>query len=69
MLEVIRENLARWVDDNVDALVRAFAFDDDTVVVVADKGDGVDDGEDSASNGASSMSGSDSEDAASDMSD
>ena len=63
--EVIRDNLARWVDDNVDALVRAFASDDDAVVVVADEGDVVDDGEDSAS----SLSGSDSGDAASDMSD
>ena len=30
----IRDNLARWVDDNVDALVRAFASEDDAVVVV-----------------------------------
>ena len=67
--EVIRDNLARWVDNNVDALVRAFASDDDGVVVVADEGGAVDDGEDSASDGASSMSGSDLEDAASDMSD
>ena len=32
----------------MDALVRAFASDDDTVVVVADEGDVVDDGEDDA---------------------
>ena len=69
VLGVIRDNLARWVDDNVDALVRAFASDDDTVVVMADEGGVVDDGEDSASDSASSMSGSDPEDAASDMSD
>ena len=57
--EVIRDNLARWVDDNVDALVRAFASDDDAVVVMEDEGGAVDDGEDSASDGASSLSGSD----------
>ena len=32
----------------MDALVRAFASDDDAVVVVADEGDVVDDGEGSA---------------------
>ena len=67
--EAMRGNLVRWVDDKVDALVRTFASDDDAVVVVADEGDVVDDGEDSASASASSMSGSDSEDTASDMSD
>ena len=67
--EVIRDNLARWVDDNVDALVRAFASDDDEVVVAADEGDVVNGGEDSDSYGASSLSGSDSGDEASDMSD
>ena len=49
--EAIRDNLAHWVDDNVDALVRAFASDDDAVVVVADEGGVVDDGEGSASDG------------------
>ena len=53
----------------MDALVRAFASDDDALVVEADEGGVVDDGEDSATDSASSMSGSDSEDAASDMSD
>ena len=53
----------------MDALVRAFASDDEAVVVVADEGGAVDDGEDSIGDGASSMSGSDSEDAASNMSD
>ena len=67
--EVIQDNLAPWVDDNVDALVRAFASDDDVVLVVADEGGVVDDCEDSASDNASSMSGSDSVDAASNMSD
>nr|XP_020164068.1 paramyosin-like [Aegilops tauschii subsp. strangulata] len=67
--EVIRDNLARWVHDNEDALVRAFASDDDAVVVVPDEGGVVDDGEDSPSDSASSMSWSDSEDAASNMSD
>lgn len=63
--EVIWDNLARWVDDNVDALVRAFASDDDAVVVAADEGDVVDGGGDDAG----SLSGSDSGDEASDMSD
>ena len=53
----------------MDALVRAFASNDDAVVVMADEGGAVDDGEDSASDSASSMSRSDSEDTASDMSD
>ena len=34
----IRGDLAHWVEDNVDALVRAFTADDDGVVVVADEG-------------------------------
>ena len=67
--EVIWDNLACWVDDNVDALVRAFASDDDAVVVTADEGDVVDGGEDSASDGTGSLSGSDSGDEASNMSD
>ena len=65
--EVIQDNLARWVDDNVDALVRAFASDDYTVVVAADEGDVVDGGEDSDSDGASSLSRSDLGDEVSDM--
>ena len=65
----MRGNLARWVDDKVDALVRAFASDDDAVVVVADEGDMVDGGEDRDNDGASNLSGSDSGDEASDMSD
>ena len=43
--QAIRGDLARWVEDNMDALVRAFASDDDAVVVVADEGDVVDDGD------------------------
>ena len=38
----VRGDLARWVEDNVDALVRAFASDDDGVVVGANEGDVVD---------------------------
>ena len=57
------------MDDNLDALVRAFASNDDEVVVVVDEGDMVDDGDNYAGDNASSMSRSDSEDAASDMSD
>ena len=41
----IRGDLAHWVEDNMDALVRAFASEDDAVVVVADEGDVVDDGD------------------------
>ena len=65
----IRDNLAHWVDDNVDALVRAFATGDDATVVVADEGGVVDDGEDDASDNADSVRKSDSDDVASDMSD
>ena len=38
----IRGDLAHWVEDNMDALVRAFATDDDGVVVGANEGDVVD---------------------------
>ena len=38
----VRGDLARWVDDNVDALVRAFASDDDGVVVATNEGGVVD---------------------------
>ena len=44
-------DLARWVEDNVDALVRAFASDDDVVVVVANEGDMVDDGSEVVADG------------------
>ena len=40
----VRDDLARWVEDNMDALVRAFTSEDDAVVVAADEGDVVDDG-------------------------
>ena len=43
--QAIRGDLARWVEDNVDALVRAFTSEDDAVVVAADEGDVVDDGD------------------------
>ena len=75
--EAIRGDLAWWVEDNVDALVRAFASDNDGVVVAADGGDvvncgdgGAGDGDANDSNsGASDASGGDQEDAVSDMSD
>ena len=47
----VRGDLARWVEDHVDALVRAFASEDDVVVVVANEGDVVDDGEGGVANG------------------
>ena len=37
--QAIRGDLARWVEDNVDALVRAFASDNDNAVVAVDEGD------------------------------
>ena len=77
--EAIRGDLARWVEDNVDALVRAFASEDDAVVVAADEGDVVDYGDRGAVEGdgdaddgdddASDASEGDPGDAASDMSD
>ena len=45
MPEAIQGDLARWVEDNVDALVKAFTFEDDAVVVAAHEGDVVDDGD------------------------
>ena len=51
MPEAIWGDLARWVEDNVDALVRAFTSKDDAVVVAANEGDVVDDGEGGAGNG------------------
>ena len=51
----IRDDLACWVEDNVDALVRAFTFEDDTVMVAADEGDVVDDGAIDVSNGDSDV--------------
>ena len=59
----------------MDALIRAFASDDDGVVVVADTGDVVDDGDvdtgeggGNANNGDSDASGASEDDAASDIS-
>ena len=36
--QVVRDDLAYWVEDNVDALVRAFASDNNGVIVAADEG-------------------------------
>ena len=73
----IRGDLVQWVEDNVDTLVRAFASDDDGVIVAADEGGVVDapgtgrgvggDGDDASD--ASVASGGAPDDAASDMSD
>ena len=75
---VVRDDLARWVEDNVDTLVRAFTSEDDAMVVAADGGDVVDDGDAGAGDGgggandgdsdASGVSEDDAEDAASDIS-
>ena len=43
--QAIRDDLSRWVEDNVDALVRAFTSEDDAVVITADEGVVVDNGE------------------------
>nr|XP_020182389.1 tol-Pal system protein TolA-like [Aegilops tauschii subsp. strangulata] len=74
--EAIRADLARWVEDKVDALVRASSSDDDAVVVAADEGDVVDDdvdgaggGDGDAGDGGSDASGVPKGDAASGMSD
>nr|XP_020151778.1 plectin-like [Aegilops tauschii subsp. strangulata] len=77
--EAIRDDLARWVEENVDALVRAFASEDEAVVVAADEGDVVDDGDGGAGEGDGEASDDDSNasdapegdpgDAASDLSD
>ena len=45
--QAVRGDLAHWVEDNVDALIRAFASDDDGVIVAADEG-GVVNGPDAA---------------------
>ena len=73
----IRGNLAHWVEDNVDALLRAFTADDDGVVMVADEGGvvngpGADDGDaegDGKASDASDDSGGAFEDALGDLSD
>ena len=73
--EATRGDLAQWVEDNVDALVRAFVSDDDVLVVAVDGGDVVDGGDGGAGdggasdsdNGDSDASGGDQEDAVSDM--
>ena len=36
--QAVQDDLAYWVEDNVDALVRAFASDNDGVIVAADEG-------------------------------
>ena len=45
--QAVRGDLAHWVEDNVDALIRAFASDNDDVIVAADEG-GVVNGPDAA---------------------
>ena len=47
----VRGDLARWVEDHVDTLVRAFTSEDDAVVVVADEGDVVNDGDGGVADG------------------
>ena len=47
----VRGDLARWVEDHVDALVRAFTLENDGVVVIADEGDVVDDGDGGVADG------------------
>ena len=47
----VRGDLARWVEDHVDALVRAFTSENDGVVVIADEGDVVNDGDGGVADG------------------
>ena len=39
--QAVRGDLAHWVEDNVDALIRAFALDNDGVIVAANEGGAV----------------------------
>ena len=75
--QAVRGDLARWVEDNVDALIKAFASDNNDVVVAADE-DGAAHGPDAAGSdadsdgelsGASCGSGGALEDALGDLSD
>ena len=50
----IRDNVSHWVENHMEALVRAFSIEDDVVVVMADKDGADDDDEDDASDSASS---------------
>ena len=54
--KAVQDELAHWVEDNVDALVRAFASENDGVIVAADEG-GVVNGPDTASGDADSDGG------------
>ena len=47
----VRGDLACWVEDHVDALVRAFTLEDDAVVVIVDEGGVVDDGDGGVADG------------------
>ena len=51
--QAVRDDLVHWVEDNGDALIRAFASDNNGVVVVADEG-GVVNGPDTAGDDADS---------------
>ena len=68
-------DLVRWVEDHVDALVRAFTSENDGVVVIGDEGDvsndgdgGVADGGDNADEDDDDASDASTGDAASDIS-
>ena len=72
--QAVRGDLVCWVEDNMDALVRAFASDNDDVVVAADEGDVVNgtdaaDGDAEGDGKASDDSGVSPEDALGDLSD
>ena len=41
----VRGDLARWVEDHVDALVRSLTSENDGVVVITDEGDMVNNGD------------------------
>ena len=51
--QVVRDDLAHWVEDNVEALIRAFASDNDDAIMASEKG-GVRGGPDAAGGNAGS---------------
>ena len=51
--QAVRDDLVHWVEDNVDALIRAFTSDNNGVIVAADEG-GVVHGPDAAGGDADS---------------
>ena len=55
----VQGDLARWVGDHIDALVRAFTSENDGVVVITNEGDVVNDGDGGIANGGDDSDGDD----------